>query len=107
MQEIASKLLPEDTEEKCGLVLKDGTVLDVINHHSNPAIGFHICADDLFAHEENLAGTWHTHPNDTANLSQQDYVGFRQWPEIRHYIVGIDGVRAYDVVDGLIVEVDL
>ena len=93
--------------EKCGLVLLDGTILETENTHSSPEEGFRIPAKLLVEHEDNLYGTWHTHPRDTANLSQADYAGFNQWPRLRHFIIGIDGVRCFTVEDGLIVEVAL
>jgi proteasome lid subunit RPN8/RPN11 len=61
----------------------------------------------MFKYQTMLAGTWHTHPGKEAALSQDDYLGFANWPELTHYIVGTDGVRAYRVVDGIIQEIDL
>ena len=111
MPEIVSNLKAKyDKDEKmelCGLILLDGTIIDCDNTHSDPTNGFRIPAALLVQHEDNLYGTWHTHPHDTANLSQADYDGFNQWPRLRHFIIGIDGVRCFTVDDGLIVEVGL
>lgn len=111
MSEIASilqtKLETNDTVERCGLVLTDGTVIETENKHDNPDKGFRMSAADLIQHEDQLAGTWHTHPGQKANLSEEDYRGFNQWPALKHYIIGIDGVRCFEVEAGLILEVDL
>lgn len=111
MPEIVSSLKAkydkDDKLERCGLILLDGTIIDSENKHSTPEEGFHISALDMIKYEDDLYGTWHTHPNDTANLSQSDYQGFNQWPRLRHFIIGIDGVRCFTVEDGLIVEVRL
>lgn len=101
------KLRKSDTEERCGLILKDGTILDCANIHPEPARAFMVDPRDLIANEDELAGTWHTHPGQGSALSQDDYVGFSQWPELTHCIVGTDGVSAYRCVDGIVQEVDL
>lgn len=45
-------------------------------------------------------GTFHTHPGKSANLSYDDYETFMAYPGLKHYIVGKEGVKAYKVVDG-------
>lgn len=107
VSKLKRKLRANDTEERCGLVLKDGSVFQVPNVHPEPTRGFAIPGADLLENEEQLAGTWHTHPASSSILSQDDYRGFSQWPDCIHYIVGQDGVRAYRVNDGVIQEVDL
>lgn len=101
------KLKPTDSEERCGVVLRSGKVLQCENTHPEPAKGFRINAVELLKHEDDLVGTWHTHPGQTAVLSEEDYFGFRQWPDLTHYIVGTNGVRAYRIVDNLAERVDL
>lgn len=111
MRAIASKLKrklkPTDKLERCGLILVDGTAVQVDNIHPQPERGFMMPAQVLIKHGDELAGTWHTHPGQSAVLSQEDYAGFSQWPQLTHYIVGTDGVRAYSVVDGIIQELDV
>jgi len=111
MSEIVSSLQAKydkaETVERCGLILFDGTILEVENTHPEPERGFRLPAKEMLKHEENLYGTWHTHPQDTANLSQTDYAGFNQWPKLRHFIIGIDGVRCFTLKGPLIVEVAL
>jgi proteasome lid subunit RPN8/RPN11 len=111
MPAIASKLKRKlkkgDTLERCGLVLADGSCLEKTNIHSDPERGFMLRSEDMLAHMEQLVGSWHTHPKQTAALSQQDYNGFSQWPQLTHYIIGTDGVRAYRMIDDVIQEVSL
>ena len=107
ISKLQSLLLTDDVDERCGLILKGNKIIEVPNEHPEPAKGFKIPVEALHENEENLIGTWHTHPGDTANLSQEDYNGFCQWPELKHYIIGVDSVRCFEVADGLIVEADL
>lgn len=111
MRAIASKLKRKlkkgDKLERCGVVLVDGCVLETPNVHAKPEVGFMLRPEDMIKHGDQLAGSWHTHPGHTAALSHEDYKGFSQWPQLTHYIIGIDGVRAYAVVDGFVEEVSL
>lgn len=101
------KLKKTDTVERCGLILNDGTVITTANVHENPENGFAIPVRELAKHEANLYGSWHTHVDGKSSvLSSEDYAGFSQWPDLTHFIVGADGVRAYRVIDGVIREVD-
>jgi proteasome lid subunit RPN8/RPN11 len=49
-------------------------------------------------------GTFHTHPNASANLSHEDYESFMGYPRLVHYIVGADGVRKFRVMDGILIQ---
>ena len=111
MKETVSQLLSNydknEPQEKCGLILLDGTIIEVENVHPEPERGFKIPAAKLAEYDDDLYGTWHTHPRDTANLSEEDYKGFSQWADLRHFIIGIDGVRCFELEAGLVVEVKL
>lgn len=93
--------------ELCGLVLNDGTVIQLPNIHEEPVKGFHIDPQALLDHLEQAVGTWHTHPGRDPNLSEEDMAGFRQWPSLEHHIVGIrDGehcVHTFKVLEGDVV----
>lgn len=95
IKSLKRKLEEGATLERCGIVLKSGRVLDAENVHENPAKGFMIDPKFLRKHLNSMAGTWHTHPGQSSQLSQDDYLGFAQWPGYTHYIIGTDGVRAY------------
>lgn len=106
-RKLQRKLKPSDKVERCGLVLKGGKVPEVANEHFDPARGFKIAAQVLIQNEDRMIGTWHTHPGQSAAFSQDDYQGFCNWPGLTHFIVGADGIRAYEVVDEFVREVDL
>ena len=86
--------------ERMGLVLRDGTIIECQNVAADPMRTFLFRAEDLMEHEVAAVATWHTHPDQSCNLSLEDYDGFMNWPEWSHYIVGNDGVRRYYVEDG-------
>ncbi|WOF44373.1 Mov34/MPN/PAD-1 family protein [Sphingopyxis indica] len=97
--------------ERCGFLLKDGTLVEVPNVHSEPEKGFDMDSAAMIEHlEKPLVATWHTHPGGDPNLSQEDYAGFLNWPHLKHYIVGTrDGevtVECYIVEDGLVIRCD-
>lgn len=100
------KLVEGETAERCGLVLKSGRVMEGDNVHQTPERGFIIETKFARRHMKNMVGTWHTHPNQKSVLSEEDYIGFGQWPGYTHYVIGTDGVRGYVAgEDGLIEEV--
>lgn len=111
MKDIELKLIPllakDDIEERCGLILKSGEVLECDNAHLEPTKGFKILPEVMLENLEEMVGTWHTHPGQDSNLSQEDYLGFTQWPTLTHYIIGIDGVCSFVVENGLIKEIKL
>lgn len=90
--------------ERVGFILRDETIVEVDNIAPNPENGFSVRADDIIRYEDEAIATWHTHPNSLANLSAEDYVGFRNYPLLRHYIVGKDGIRCFVVVNDTVVE---
>jgi proteasome lid subunit RPN8/RPN11 len=106
-RKLKRKLKPTDKVERCGLILKDGRAFQTENMHGQPTNGFIIAGADLLAHEADLLGTWHTHPASPATLSQEDYNGFRNWPQLTHFIIGTDGVRAYRLDAGVVTEIDI
>jgi proteasome lid subunit RPN8/RPN11 len=89
--------------ELCGLVLTDGTVVQLSNIHPEPQNGFHMDPEQLLARLDDAVATWHTHPGRDPNLSEEDMSGFRAWPSLTHHIVGIrDGeptVHSFAVLD--------
>lgn len=106
MKAVVSKLLRKlkttDTVERCGTVLESGRILTSKNIAQQPDRSFEIPPEDMIV--EGVAGTWHTHPGDSANLSHLDYAGFLSWPHLTHYIVGTDGVKSYVVDGGLVLQ---
>jgi proteasome lid subunit RPN8/RPN11 len=110
VKEIVSKielLATSLEEEQCGIILKDGSVLPSKNLHEHPEDAFRIDPALLLKYEDDLYGSWHSHPKGKANLSQADYLSFLRWPNLKHYIQGVDGTRCFVVENGLVVEIDL
>lgn len=90
--------------ERVGIVLKDGTRVELENVSENPEQGFLISDDDLLRLDDpDVVGTWHTHPGVTGNLSVNDMEAFLAWPNLVHRIVGADGEWAFTVVDGVVI----
>jgi proteasome lid subunit RPN8/RPN11 len=86
--------------ERVGFVLKDGEVVEVENVCPDPRNGFEVKDTDLMKYPPIAVATWHTHPGKSKVLSREDYHGFRNYPELAHYIVGIDGISKYIVKEG-------
>lgn len=80
-----------------GLILLDGTIIEMENICTDPENGFEIKAEQMLAHEGDIYATWHTHPGQVSNLSAGDYLSFLSWPDLSHYIIGTDGVARYFV----------
>lgn len=96
----------DDTEERCGLILKGDKVVECDNIAEDKTRGFEIDPQALIDNEEDLIGTWHTHPGEGSNLSEKDYLGFLMWPKLKHYIISMDSVSAYVVKDGIVLNAD-
>lgn len=98
-------LLPSLTgpAERVGLVLRDGSVIELPNISTLPEESFLVDPVDLLNHEDEMVATWHTHPRTPATLSGEDYQTFLMWPDLLHIIIGTDGVRGYKVVNGAVV----
>jgi len=97
-------------EERCGLILKDGTVVEITNIAEDTRIGYRMDPSEVLPYVEELAGTWHTHPDTDPNLSGEDYSGFLMWPDLMHSIVGFRNgkvvVTRYRVEDGTVIACD-
>jgi proteasome lid subunit RPN8/RPN11 len=90
--------------ERCGFILKTGHVIEVKNEAVLPADSFMMPALDIIKYAPDAFATWHTHPKTVSRLSGADYLTFLNWPHLRHYIVGTDGIKAYVVTDGSVFE---
>lgn len=88
--------------EKCGLILKDGTVIPVDNTHPYPETGFIIPEDVIQKHSMDIAILWHSHPSNNSNLSVEDYKSFLTYPEYIHRIYGYDEMTDYYVRNNVV-----
>lgn len=89
--------------ERCGTVDVNREIIEVSNRSEDPKNTFAFQIEDL---ENGVKATWHSHPTTTANLSIDDYRFFQSWPEMIHFVVGVDEVRCYQVHDGIVYCVD-
>ena len=90
--------------ERVGFITKRGKVVEVENIHPDPEKFFEVSLEHL---EENVAkakAIWHTHPNKPSQLSYEDYLGFLNFPEHLHIVIGSDGYRVYKVEDGSVLK---
>lgn len=103
-------LRPHDTEERCGVILKDTTVVEITNVASDKTTSYKMCPKELLPIIDDVVATWHTHPDSDPNLSEEDRVGFLMWPKLAHYIVGRRAgkvvVEKYRVEDGFVLICD-
>jgi proteasome lid subunit RPN8/RPN11 len=101
-----------DEVERCGLILKDGSTVELPNIAENPETSFRMDLEKALPYltDDQVAATWHTHPHTDPNLSGEDYSCFLSWPDLEHVIVGIrDGdvaVTRYRVEKGLVIACD-
>jgi proteasome lid subunit RPN8/RPN11 len=89
--------------ERCGFVLQTGEVAEVENKCHDPANGFDISGDDLLKYEDLAVGSWHTHTGTDSNLTRDDLISFLNYPHLKHYIIGSDGVACYVVQKGQVI----
>lgn len=90
--------------ERVGFILDDGAVVEVENVSGTPDTGFDICAEDLITFGERAVASFHTHPGASANLSVEDASTFLTWPNLKHYIIGNDGIRTFEVKGNQVVQ---
>lgn len=101
---VSLKKLLQAGPERGGLILAGNKLHEFENFSENPEEGFlpQLTVDDLPLLDAAI-GTWHTHPDATANLSVEDWETFTSWPDWIHAIVGTDGVRWYRTENGAVV----
>lgn len=93
-------------EERCGLILDGDVIIECKNIHPEPEKGFEIDPEVVLEHLDQLRGTWHTHPGQKSTLSGEDHICFTQWPALDHYVIGEDGIRAYKIMEGAVIDAD-
>lgn len=104
-------LRPDDTVERCGLILKNGDVIEVPNIATDPVNSYEMDPVEVLKYLDQVEATWHTHPTSNAVLSHEDRDGFVAWPDWGHVIIGRDlkgevVVAKYVVEDGLVIVCD-
>ncbi len=86
--------------ERIGFVLKDGQVVETQNVCHDPLNGFDFRGEDLLQYADDAHGAFHTHPDVSSNLTEEDRRSFLDYPDLVHYIVGLDGISCYEVKNG-------
>ena len=89
--------------ERCGLILKGDKILECKNIHLEPSKGFEIDPEDIIKHLDDMVATWHTHPNQASTLSGEDHLCFTTWPDLKHFIIGSDGISVYIIREGAVI----
>jgi proteasome lid subunit RPN8/RPN11 len=84
--------------ERCGTINPD--IVEQTNLAEDPQNFFQLAMEDLSP--EVVLASWHSHPVTSANLSIEDYRFFQSWPKLFHFIIGVDEVRCYQVLDGIV-----
>lgn len=81
--------------ERCGLVLTSGEIIELPNSSTYPYNSFVLSAADVAPYKEQLAATWHSHPRGPNNLSIDDYNTFLDIPTPPHFIITTRSVSMY------------
>lgn len=81
--------------ERCGLVLTSGEIIELPNSSTYPYNSFVLCQSDTEPHKDQILATWHTHPRGPNNLSIDDYNMFLDLPNIPHFILTGRSVTMY------------
>ena len=100
---LLSLLSPDPASpERVGFIVDD-QIVEVENVCHDPINGFEVKGEDLVKYGDTASATWHTHPGQTSNLTFGDHTSFLNYPRMRHYIAGTDGVSAYSVTNGRVI----
>ena len=105
-------LQPGETAERCGVIMDDGNIVEILNINEEPEKGFEMepVAFIELIKTRHVVGTWHTHPDGSPVLSGEDYTTFLAWPDLEHSVIGIqDGkaaVLTYRVENGVVITCD-
>lgn len=99
MSTILQRFYSNEGNERVGFILNTGEVVEVENISEKPQESFIISSESLIKYEDTMVASFHTHPNGTSNLSSDDYIAFRGWPDLKHFIIGKDGISCY-IVNG-------
>lgn len=91
--------------EKLGVILADGSVIELQNIHEEPENGALMKSQDVFDYlysgEHETVALWHTHVKGaTADLSGEDYGTFLLHPDMKQYIVSATEIKMYYVEAG-------
>ena len=95
----------EGEEERCGVVV-NGEIIELVNIHPEPKEGFEIDPSDILRYITDMEAVWHTHPGASSVLSGVDKSYMEMWPDVKHFVVGEDGITEYKVENGVVLNAD-
>lgn len=89
--------------EVAGFILADGLIVQTEGESSEG----HVTIDDtdILKYVDQAVATWHTHVSGTANLSVHDWDTFVSNCDLKHFIIAVDEVRGYEVVNGSVLNI--
>lgn len=97
----------DEVVERCGVILKDGTVVEATNIHKTPENNFMIGSDFLDDLDlDNVSCFWHSHPSNDLNLSLSDYENFLKYPDHIHRIYSAFDHADYYIRRGFVMRVE-
>lgn len=91
----------EGEQERCGIII-EGAIFETPNVHPEPTEGFEIDPSVVVRYSDQISGIWHTHPSGSSVLSGADKSYMEMWPEVSHFVVGLDGITEYKVENGVV-----
>lgn len=92
-------------DERCGVVLNDGTIVELPNRSSSPSNSFSMLESDFEPYREQAIATWHTHPRGPNNLSIDDYNTFVELEDYYHLILTHQSISLYKTIDGHVMNI--
>ena len=63
---------PEETKERCGLILNSGKAVEITNIAPEPEQSYEMDPKEVLPYltgDDKVVGTWHTHPQSSPQLS--------------------------------------
>lgn len=89
--------------ERCGVILKDGSVQELNNIHPKPDSFFEMDMKQVENLIDDVEVFWHSHTTNNVNLSLADYFSFLKYPDHIHRIYSATGFAQYIVRNGLVI----
>lgn len=88
------------TTERFGLILEDGAVAEFKNQSQTPGKTLLVDRQSIEPFLPMAVASWHTHPENSVNLSCHDYAMFLTMPSLTHYIITETRIRSFVVSNG-------
>lgn len=95
------------SDERVGFILQDDSIVECRNICDDPENGFDVSDADMTRYCDQAKATWHTHPDALSQLSVGDHETFLTNDDLVHFIIGTDGVSAFYVEEGMVMDMVL